>query len=105
MEELIELEERFQPHLLNNDYTFIGPANMDLFEGFTRNVNLLAPVVAPARTIHHALSHRQSVRRALLNLPPGTDLRIYVVIRENDTILFHATIGDYCERFGIDFDI
>ena len=57
--------ERFQPYLQNNDYTFIGPVNSDLMQGFISTANMLAPVVAISRSIHHALSHQQSVRRAL----------------------------------------
>lgn len=104
MEELITLEDRFQPFLQNNDYTFIGPLNADLMEGFMRNVNMLAPVVGTSRTIHHAMSHQPAVRQSLLSLPVDTDLRIYVVVRENDSFLIHATIEDYCERFNIDFE-
>ena len=103
MEELITLEDRFQPFLQNNDYTFIGPVDAELMDGFMKNVNMLAPVVSSSRTIHHALSHQQSVRSSLPSLPANTPLRIYVVIRENDVFLIHATIEDYCERFGIDF--
>ncbi|MDO5980566.1 hypothetical protein [Flavivirga spongiicola] len=103
MEDLIEIEDRFQSYLQKNDYTFIGPVNTNLFQGFAKNVNMLAPVVAISRSIHHALSHTASVRRALNSLQTGTELRIYVVIREHDSALIHATIEDYCETYKIEF--
>ena len=105
MDELIELEERFQPYLQNNDYTFIGPVNSDLMQGFISTANMLAPVVAISRSIHHALSHQQSVRRALGTLPVNTNLRIYVVVNRASDMLIHATIEEYCDRNNIDFSI
>ncbi|MCB0743156.1 MAG: hypothetical protein KDC67_04570 [Ignavibacteriae bacterium] len=105
MDELLELEERFQPFLLNDDYTFIGPTDINLLNEFTRTANRLAPVVAISRSVHHALSHTPSTRTAIGILPPGTELRIYVVIRTNDPILFHATIEEYCDRNNINFGI
>ena len=107
MENLIEIEDRFQPHLQKNDYTFIGPVNVntDLFQSFIQNVNMLAPVVGLSRSIHHALSHTASVRRVLHNLPADTELRIYVVMRENESLLAHATIEDYCDTYKIEFKI
>ncbi|WP_405266291.1 hypothetical protein [Cellulophaga sp. Ld12] len=103
MEDLIELEERFQPFLQSNDYTFIGPMDMALMENFMRQVNLSAPVIGLGRTIHDALSHKPSVHSTLLTLPLNTALRIYVVINEGNNLI-HATIEDYCERFGLDFE-
>jgi len=104
MEELIELEGRFQPFLQNNDYTFIGPLDTNLMEGFMRTANMLAPVVGISRSIHDALSHQQSVRTALGSLPANSELRIYVVVNRASDFLIHATIEEYCERNNIDFD-
>ena len=103
MKELIDLEERFQPFLQNNDYTFIGPANVTLMENFIRSANMSAPVIANSRSVHHALSHKPSVLGALGILPVDAELRIYVVVNEADDFLFHATIEEYCQRFNIDF--
>lgn len=104
MEELEELEERFQPFLRENDYTFIGPVDMNLMENFIRTANMLVPVVGINRSVHHALSHRDATRAALNNLPQGSELRIFVVLNEAEDFLFHATIEEYCDRFNIDFE-
>jgi len=104
MNELLQLEERFQPFLQNDDYTFIGPSDINLLNEFTQAANRLAPVVAFSRSVHHALSHSPSTRAALGVLPQGTEMRIYVVIRRNDPVWFHATIEDYCETNNIEFE-
>lgn len=31
LQDLVAEEEKFQPYLLNNDYTFIGPVDQDFF--------------------------------------------------------------------------
>src|ERR1700761_6028994 len=92
LQELIELEERFQPHLLNNDYTFIGPADGNLWEPFFKRANNLAPVVSFSRSIHDALSDKDATRQALTIFPPGTPLRIFVVTYTappQDSFLLH----------------
>jgi len=105
LQQLIEREERFQPYLLNNDYTFIGPSNPDLLTRFIDRANNLAPVVAISRSIHHALSHKQATRQALGVLPSDTELRIYVVSRTaGEGFLVQGTIEDYCDRHNITFE-
>lgn len=104
MENLVELENKFQPFLQNNDYTFIGPLDVNLLNDFTQAANRLAPVVAFSRSVHHALSHKPSVREALGVLPIDIELRIYVVIRRNEPFLFHTTIEDYCDTNNMDFE-
>ena len=103
MEELINQQNDFRQYLRGNDYTFIGPVNQNLFEPFMRNVNILAPVVAFSRSIHHALSHEDSILKSIATLPAGTPLRLYVIINESDDILIHSTIEEYCDRFGINY--
>jgi hypothetical protein len=106
LQELIELEERFKPYLLNNDYTFIGPADQNLFEPFMRRANNLAPVVSILRSIHHFLSDKEATRQALSSLPAGTPLRIFVVThtpQPYDNMLLHDTIEGYVQKNNIDF--
>ena len=33
-EDVFILEQKFQPYLLNNDYTFVGPVDEDLLDNF-----------------------------------------------------------------------
>jgi hypothetical protein len=107
LQDLIDLEERFQPYLLNNDYTFIGPVDQQLLNPFISRANDLAPIVSILRTVHHALSHKQSTRHALAVLPPNAELRIYVVYRslDNDSLLIHGTIEGYCQKNKFDFPL
>lgn len=99
LEELIKKEEAFQEHLLNRDYTFIGPSNQELMEEFIKNANNFAPIVSVSRSIHQVLSHKKSVRKAIDLLPPQTDLRIYVVKRSlGKQFLAHSTIDDYSKE-------
>lgn len=104
LNELIQLEDKFQPHLVDNDYTFIGPVDQELWNPFFKRVNELAPVVSMLRSIHHSLSHKDSVRKVLVTLPAGTPLRIFVVHRSmSDTNLMHASIEGYCKTNNIHF--
>jgi|SRR5580698_5808786 hypothetical protein len=106
LQQLIELEERFQPYLRNNDYTFIGPADPALLQPFMARANNLAPIVAILRSIHHFLSYRDATRQALAVLPAGTPLRIFVVTYTappHDNMLLHNTIEGYCQEHHIDF--
>jgi len=64
LQQLIEVEDRFQPYLLNNDYTFIGPANNQLWEPCFNIANAIAPVVAVLRPVHHVLPHKGATRQA-----------------------------------------
>jgi len=104
LQDIIIEEQNFQPYLLPNHYTFIGPVNQNLFEDFFRRANLIAPVVAFSRSIHHVLSNKDAVRAALPFLPANSPLRVYVVIpTENSDALFHSSIEDYCEKFNVNY--
>lgn len=104
-EEVFELEERFQPYLLNNDYTFVGPVDQHLLEPFVENANMIAPVVAISRELRHALGNKDATLRACRLLPAGTPLRVYIVIENDYDILAHSDIEEYCRRNKIDFQI
>jgi len=103
LQELIALEEKFQPFLLKKDYTFIGPVDQNLFKPFFSNANNFAPVVSFSRSIHHVLSHKESVRKAIALLPTGTPMRIFVVTPARGDILLHSDIEGYCKRNNINF--
>ena len=106
LQQLIELEDRFQPYLLNDDYTYIGPVDGQLWEPFFNRANDLAPVVAILRSVHHVLSHKDATRQALASLPADSALRIFVISRTPppyDTMLLHDTIEGYCQKNHIDF--
>ncbi|CAA9203746.1 hypothetical protein FLA105534_04928 [Flavobacterium bizetiae] len=104
-EEVFELEKRFQPYLLKNDYTFVGPKDQSLLEPFIKNVNMIAPVVAFSRELRHALDNKQAIRKACNLLPQGTKLRVYVIIDNKHGILAHGEIEEYCRQNKIDFEI
>jgi hypothetical protein len=101
LEELLNEEQKFQPYLLKGHYTFIGPENQNLLGKFIEQANLLAPIIAISRTVHHALSHKNSTINALQVLPPKTKLRIYIVIPTTSPILFHSNIEEYCNQNNI----
>ena len=103
LEELIPLEDSFQPYLLNGDYTFIGPSDTALLEPFMKQANAFAPVVAITRKLRHFLGNKNATRRALEVLPAGTPLRIYVITQTSGDNLFHNTIEGYCDRNHINF--
>jgi len=103
IDDLIELQERFQPYLLDNDFTFIGPTDTQFLERFMKRANDLAPVVGLARRLRDFLGNREATSGALNVLPEGSPLRIYVVIGNVDDNLFHDTIEHYCITNGIDF--
>lgn len=105
VEELIQLQDRFQPFLRNNDYTFIGPVKQNLLELFMRRANELAPIVNIDRELRHFLNHRTAALQALHVLPAGTQLRIYVVDGGTDNIFLHDTIENYCANHKIEFKI
>lgn len=102
LQKLIELERKFQPFLLGNDYTFIGPIDATQFEAFVQAANNLAPAVGFSRSIHHVLSNKQATWTALqsfLNSP----LQVFVISATSPSILVHATIEDYCLTHNITF--
>ena len=103
LQDLIVEEEKFQPYLLNNDYTFIGPVDQDLFKPFFQTANNFAPVVSIIRSIHHVLSHKESVKKAIALFPAGTPLRIFVVTPARGDVLLHSDIEGYCKRNNISY--
>ena len=107
LEQLIMLDDGFQPFLRHGDYTFIGPVNQDLMRQFMLRANDFAPARGIFRSIHDALSNRAATRAALAVLPNNTELRIYVIGRfqGDGDILGHTTIEDYCRNHNIDFNV
>lgn len=103
LEQLLSEEQKFQPYLLEGHYTFIGPEDQNLLGQFIERANWLAPIVAISRTVHHALSHKDSTINALQVFPQNTQLRIYVVIPTNSPILFHSNIEEYCNQNNITY--
>jgi hypothetical protein len=103
-DQIFELEEKFQPFLLKNDYTFIGPIDIDLLQQFIMTTNRIAPKIAILCKVHQALSNKNSIRKAILTLPLNTELRVYVIISNGYRDLFHTTIEEYCKKNNIDFE-
>lgn len=104
-EQLFELENQFQPFLLGNDYTFIGPIDSIVLSKFYEIVNKFAPRKGILRSIHHALIDKNAVKKALLLLSKETELRIYVVISNGHrSKLFHTSIIEYCQKNNIIFN-
>ncbi|OXG03654.1 hypothetical protein BC749_11113 [Flavobacterium araucananum] len=103
-EDVFALEEKFQPFLLKNNYTFVGPSDANLMPNFMEVVNKIAPTIAISRLIHHALSNKNAIKNAILTLPLNTELRIYVVVSNETRNLIHSTIEEYCRRNNIDFN-
>lgn len=106
LQELIELQERFEPFLRKQDYTYIGPVDQSFSEGFMKNVNSFAPVKGFSRKFSHFLGDKNAIQKAIAFLPPNTQLRIFVINGDyEDSILFHDTIEHYCESYNIDFQV
>lgn len=103
--ELIQIQDRFQPLLRDQDYSFIGPEDQGLLEAFMRRANELAPVVDISRELRHFLDNKETAIQALDVLPADTKLRIYVVSGRVDEMLFHHTIENYCKEHNIDFKL
>ena len=104
-EKLYDLESQFQPFLLRNDYTFIGPTDPLILNNFYKLVNKLAPRIGILRSIHHALSNRVAVKQSLLYLSEETELKIYVVISNGHRgKVVHTTISEYCVENNINFN-
>jgi len=103
IENLTEEQSKFEPYLINTDYTFIGPVDQNLFEPFMKNVNLFAPMKGYHRKIKDFMSDKNAVNKALALLPVGTELRIYTIINKSENILFHSTIEEYCETMKISY--
>jgi hypothetical protein len=102
LQKLLDIQERLEPHLRPGIYSFIGPVNQNLFEPFMRTANNIAPVVAFSRSIHHVLSNKQAVQKALSILSANEPLRIYIVHSKYEDTLFHETVEEYCEAHNID---
>jgi len=101
-EEVFAQEEDFQPYLLENHYTFVGPEDGGLLEKFVKIANEVAPPNV-FHTIHNVLSNSIATKKALEFFPPDTHLRVYVIIPNNDTFLFHLTIDDYCKSYNVEY--
>lgn len=103
--ELIEIENKFQKYLKPKDYTFIGPSEIDLLETFIKNVNMIAPSNIFNSSLHKSLSNKVAVLNALKSLPNNIECRIYVIVASNEQFLIHSTIEEYCDRFKIDYEL
>lgn len=105
LNELTALEERFRPYLKDNDYTFIGPVDDMLFPDFIRAVAQFAKGSVFGHSLHKALNDRNAINKALQLVPLGSELDIYVVARgKNDNnVLSHTTIDDYCSKYSLPF--
>jgi hypothetical protein len=103
MQKLLDVQERLEPHLLPGYYSFIGPVNQNNFEHFIHVANNVAPVVAFSRSIHHVLSNKEAVQRALRIFSANEPLRLYVIQNSQEDILLHDTVKGYCEKNNIDF--
>ncbi|OOG73349.1 hypothetical protein [Algoriphagus sp. A40] len=106
LQELINQEIRLKPHLRPNDYSFIGPEDTGLLNGFIQNVNFFAPSNIFSTTYKEALTNQDAILMALAQFQENTPLRIYVVLgkMEERGVLIHSTIQEYCDRFKIDFE-
>lgn len=102
LQELIDLEKRFQPFLHGGDYTFIGPTDAKQFEDFIKAADNFAPSKLFDRTIHHALSDKQATWSALQAFVTSP-LQVYVISAAAASSLIHGTIDDYCNFHNITF--
>ncbi|RYY51504.1 MAG: hypothetical protein EOO06_00435 [Chitinophagaceae bacterium] len=104
--ELISIQDNFRPHLKNRDYCFIAPVDSKQFELFTRTAIDIAPGSLFNNSIHRVLSNTDATKKALERMPNGMELTIYVITRPNndDPVLAHSTIEEYCQRNSIDFN-
>lgn len=102
-DDIFTLEQKFQPYLLNNDYTFVGPVDEDLFNNFIQIAYRINADQKVFYTTHCTLSNTEITRKALQMLPNNAPTRIYVIV--NTKLLLHATIEKYCKRNNIDFNI
>lgn len=103
LEDLIQLEDSFQPYLLKGAYTFIGPSDFTTLQRFIKRVNDVAPANPFDRSIHSVLSNKAVVRKVLGTVSPNTELRIYVIPKTSEDVLVYATIEEYCDRNHITF--
>jgi len=103
IEEIITLEEQFQPYLQTGDYTFIGPADEQLFEEFIKTVTLIAPVITTSGSVHDALSNKMAVKHIITRLPKIKETRVYIMAGKGPEVLQHTTIEEYCLANDIRF--
>ncbi|MBX9782877.1 MAG: hypothetical protein K2X48_06275 [Chitinophagaceae bacterium] len=75
------------------------------FKPFFQTANNFAPVVSVLRSIHHVLSDRESVRKAISFLPAGTLLRVFVVTPARGDVLLHSSIEGYCKKNNINYPV
>lgn len=100
-DDIFTLEQKFQPYLLNNDYTFVGPADTDLLDNFIQIANQINAAEKKFYTTNCTLSNSEITRKALQILPNSAAIRVYVIV--NTKILLHDTIEKYCKRNNIEF--
>jgi hypothetical protein len=112
-EQLRTLEEKVKPHLKNNEYTFIGPVDQNLFAPFMKNAHRIAlnncrlGLLGP--TLHELLSNKDVISSTIETVNPDAPLRIYIVNiininRINDKVLLHDTIENYCDKNNINLE-
>ena len=99
LEELIELENRLKPVLLENHYTMIAPVDRNDLSEFIKIANKNIDGI----TIHNVLSNSNGIRTLLNAISYPKELRIYIMIPVDENTYIHGTIEDYIERFNIKF--
>ena len=103
--DIFTIEKDFQPFLLKRDYTFIGPVQPNLLKDFINVATKFAPIVSISRSVHHVLSHKQSIEKTLSLLGIEIPLRIYVVTYNNKQLLKYSDIENYCIQNNIIYPI
>ena len=101
LENLFKQEEEFQSYLLPKDYSFIGPVNQNLLEQFIKVASIFTPAISITKSIHHVLSNKMAVRKALNFRPQGILVKIYAVTSTGRSLLVHADIKTYCIQNNI----
>lgn len=86
--DVFTLEQKFQPYLLNNDYTFVGPVDVDVFDSFIKIAHKINAIKKPLYTTNCTLSNTKITRKALQLLPTNAPIRVYVSI--NTKIVLHS---------------
>jgi|GEM_PF-5419192 len=103
---LLELNERFQPFLHSSDYSFVAPAEYSQFDRFCDIASQIAPKPVFDSSIHNVLSDKATTRSALRNFRNNIGFTIYVAEPESQGTDAPSltTIDEYCSRHQISFD-
>ncbi len=106
-EQQLALNERLQPFLQQDQYSFVAPIDANLFNRFCRAANDIAPGNLFDMDVHRVLSNRNATRQALNIFLPETPIRIYVVTPDPNLHNFiqEQNIEDYCAQHNIDLDV